>query len=228
MPNIRQQEAAALRAASSRLSKKQEQLVYGTLIGDSTIRRYPGSGNCYVKSGHGEKQKDYLSYKKSILSNFVLQNEITCLSQAKSTYGGENYYQFVTITHPLFNEIEKVFYRTLAGTRQKIIRYNILERLSAFGLLVWYLDDGTYVSPAKKHGTRIHFNTQNFDLASQKTIKQWFWKTYQIDAKIYEDKRCHKFYICIGADGTRKLMKLFQKFRKEIPVCMHYKIPASY
>ena len=193
-----------------KLTKTEEQLVVGGLLGDLSCRKTSTSKYPRLEGGHSQKQKNYLIWKTNLLKRLdcnIRKSKInTYLYQSKSFKSLEKYYNF--------------FYST--GT--KTINREILNLLDDFGLLIWYLDDGHYF----KRDKNINLYTNGFSYKEQLLIQTWFGEKYEFNPKIYETKDPKNypekswFYLHFNVEDSKKLISLFKKF--EVPNCMKYKL----
>ncbi|MBU0461325.1 MAG: hypothetical protein KJ574_01930, partial [Nanoarchaeota archaeon] len=162
----------ALRKESSKiretleLTSIEEQVIIGGLLGDLHCRKTRTSKNARLEGGHGLKQEEYMIWKKNILKrlNFTVRKskQDSWLYQSKS-FACLNKY------HHLF--YERGF---------KSINREVLGLLDTFGLLIWYLDDGTY----DRRDKSITIYTNCFKFKEQMMMKEWFASKFGIEPKI--------------------------------------------
>jgi hypothetical protein len=211
-------------------TEEQLQIVLGGLMGDSSISTRI-NGSCRLKMCHGEKQKDYLEFKKKKLETFFLQESPTIDSSnsnnSKSfSFGSLNSYHYNSIVHQDFTDIKGLFYRNEKGKKRKYINMNILNKLDRLGMLIWYLDDGCFHHYPKKSSYIMYLSTCKYSLSEHETIKKWFWHKWKIESKIRFDNTNKCYYLHFLKKGMVSFNDLFLKpFKKEVPVCMHYKFP---
>jgi hypothetical protein len=100
-----------------------------------------------------------------------------------------------------------------------------LMKLDDFGLLIWFLDDGTLITNPQS-GLSARFATNCFSLSEHKTIKKWFWKVFKIEVVIspHLHKKKTTYFLRLNSNNTKNLMSLFSEFYYEIPECMRYKL----
>ena len=120
------------------LNHDQLQVVYGSILGDGSLRKLK-EGCTQLRIGHGFEQKEYAIWKKEIISNVV------------SYVGdGKNKYSFDTI--PMY-ELNRLNYKTKYGKNKFChIPEEIINNLDILGLTIWYLDDGNFSGSYKKYG----------------------------------------------------------------------------
>ena len=109
--------------------------------------------------------------------------------------------------------------------KYKISR-ELLYQLKPIGILVWYLDDGTFTYPC------LEFCTDSYNLETQHLFCQYFMDKHGIECyvkkiKNYYDKKVKYAYrIRFNVKNLKKLIILLQKeFKKyRLPKSMYYKI----
>lgn len=135
--------------ASFTLSEIQRSVLFGTLLGDGSLKRRGNYHRLHIK--HSEKQISFVRYKYNIFSN-ITNMKINSFSQEVN---GKQYRfsEFVTLTHPEFTKVYQKFY----PKGKKRVNNKVVEDFSnPLGLAVWYMDDGS----ADYAG--LSFNTQCF------------------------------------------------------------------
>lgn len=206
------------------LTAEQLQIVYGTLLGDSSIQER-NFGRCRLKMCHGMKQKDYLEFKKEKLKPFVIQTSAS-MCESNGFAGALPSFHYNSITHQDFANLYGLFYIKSKGKKRKYINMNILNRLEPTAILYWFLDDGCYKYQPKKSTHICFLSTQCFTLQEHKMLKKWFWRKWRIETVISYDK-IHKAYILrFKKKALENFNKLFLKpFKHFVPSCLHYKFP---
>lgn len=198
------------------LSEMQTGLCIGTLLGDASMF-VKTNGARGMQMCHCEKQKEYLEWKKEKLKPFFIAEK----PSSYQSHGYENSqmsYNYRSIVHQDFTNIYGVMYRNVSGKRKKYVTRRVLNMLNDIGLLVWFLDDGCIT---KDREARIA--TNGFSEQEQHTIKKWFFQKYGIDATISFNGNNKSYFLRFRVAETNKLLKIFDKFKDEIPECMLYK-----
>ena len=178
-------------------------MILGGLLGDIHCRiKKPKSINANIEWVHGNNQLEY-SYWKSILLKRLQFNirktKLNTLHFASKNFKCLNYY------HCLFY-----------SNARKIINKQILNKLDKFGLLIWYLDDGSY----HKRDKTAKLYTNCFTLFEQKLMQKWFKNKWGIKCNIQRAREA-EYVLYFPASETRKLISLLMEF--DIPECMKYK-----
>ncbi len=107
----------------------QVQVILGSLLGDARIEGEAGERRMRVV--HGIADADYAWWKYDRLGAFAAHAPVPC----GGTLG------FVTIAHPLFDDLAP-FFSTRVGTTYVGARGLVRELLAPLGLAVWMTDRG--------------------------------------------------------------------------------------
>jgi hypothetical protein len=180
------------------------------MLGDGCVSKQSSNLRNYrFVEGHGLKQKEYVFWKANLLSIFKPRVVIN-----KSA-------ELICKTHPIFTEFRSGFYLPQESNKS-IIPINLIENLDLFGLMIWYLDDG---SLGKK--------SWNLSIG----VKGWKQDCIDEFVKMLNEKFSISSYVyeCKHYAGTNKVVKIPHKDRKildkwrelavvaETPPCMMYK-----
>lgn len=209
------------------LTKYQEQMIYGSLLGDMSIYRNKPKGKILkngtssrLKCVHGEKQKDYLVFKQNILEKFVKTPLKDNSHVGFEGYGSIKTSRFSTITDRCFSSI----YENVIVDGKKTINQKWMDKLDWISIAFWYMDDGScnkyYVKTKNKYNRAVSFHTQCFSLEEHKIIQDFF-LSKGIKTSIVKDKRCDSYFLNVSTEGTEKL---FNNISKYIPDSMRYKL----
>jgi len=212
-----------LRKNLPHLTEKQKQLCYGGLLGDSSINVKP-NGNCRIQTSHCKKQLEYLKYKNKLILPFT--TEVITEDKNISSFGGETSYHASTIVHQVFTDMYGLFYRKEKGIKRRYINRKILNAISEFAILIWFLDDGYYKYDIIKKCHILRIYSCCYSLSEHKVLKKWFMQRWGIEAIINFDKTHNKYSFRFNKTGIVLFYKKFlEPFINEIPECMNYKIP---
>ena len=119
------------------LSRKQEQILVGTLLGDAHLEK--NGTNVRLRIDHKESQKDYLKWKQSEFKNLPCGE--SRLVSGFDRRNGKTYrhWHFSTYSLKIFNSYRRIFYKD----KIKIVPRNIMKLMySPLSLAVWFMDDG--------------------------------------------------------------------------------------
>jgi hypothetical protein len=127
-----------------------------------------------METVHAKRNTDYLEWKKSLLD---LPGEIRPKNQYRKGKLIESSRWYVPVTARL-NNLYEDFYKD----GKKIVRESILNRLTQYGLAIWYMDDGHLEFRRNHQLHRIILSTQGFDDCSNQTIIKWLAEKLDIKA----------------------------------------------
>jgi len=119
------------------LTDDQWQVVLGGSLGDGSLRRV-GTHAAMFRVGHGEAQKDYLRWKHAML--YPLAGSIGPTGRG---------FGFDTLAMPSLAELRDHYY---AADGRRTVTQQVLDRLDARGLAVWYGDDGSFTGAHARRG----------------------------------------------------------------------------
>lgn len=140
-----------------------KQFMLGSLLGDGSIpKNSKGAKEFRMTLGHSEKQLDYLKWKVSFLESYRLATGTITKVVSKSTryLTGECIsFHMKSKSNPYFSKYREIFYK------EKKILPSIISELDAFGLSIWYMDDGyiTKIPYKNKHRFIYKFSTDSFN-----------------------------------------------------------------
>lgn len=182
------------------------QIVYGSILGDGSIRSV--SEKCsQLRIDHGIEQDEYAKWKQEILGNLV--------SHIENENNGSKFNRYAFDTIPLY-ELNRLEYRT-QNIEKCIIPKEVAENINLLGLTVWYLDDGNFSGHYKKWGNgRSYISCIKF---SNREIMLPFFNSLGLYPTIQD-----KGFI-FDSDNTKKFHSLICKY---VPACMEYKLHPNY
>ena len=190
----------ARKARSVPLNRIQRDLVIGSLLGDGYLM--PSTAGCCFRVSHGSQQADYVDWKFGLLGSYVRTPPRWC---------GGSYY-FRTVTHPDLSELRRLFY---VDGSTKNVPMDLLEReLTAFGLTVWFMDDGAL------DRRQVRINSQGFSEFENAALIRFLRAKFGIEARLNRDK--DRFRLRIGDAGVERFRELVEPYL--IPT-MLYKLP---
>ena len=188
------------------LNPLQEDIIIGSLIGDANARKRWSL--TYFRCGHSEKQKKYLEWKYNHFTEFIHSPIHINIKKDRIPM-----YEFQTLSHPIFNFYNKLFYKN--GRKQ--ITKEVLNKLNPRSLAFWVCDDGSYCNTLHY----IILCTNSFTHEEHILMKEFFNKKWGLDPTIgFRDGKY--YYLRFTVKDTKKLISIIQKF---IPIKeMLYKI----
>ena len=117
------------------LSDRQRDILVGSLLGDANV--HLKGKECRVFFKHSAHQLPLLAWKRQVFDGITGM----AINRFGQKVKGKEYQfaQFVTLTHPAFTELRRIFYRK----KRKVIPKSIDTLLThPISLAVWLMDDG--------------------------------------------------------------------------------------
>ena len=200
------------------LTKEENDILIGSLLGDGCLRIM---GRCKFPAfsvSHSEGQKDYVFWKHEKLKKWIKtppwrEERVYHKDRSRKTFS----WRFQTLSNEVFSDMYNTFYKN----GKKIIPENIelLLKDSPLALAVWFMDDGN------KNHQAVFLNTQSFSLDEQQKLCQMLFKIYGFEATINKhgkSKGIELYRIRINTESTRKLKTVVKNYL--LPQ-FYYKIP---
>jgi len=191
------------RNATQKLSQKQKEYVYGSLLGDGSIKfgGRKGNKNAFFAIDQSERHKQYVKFQYYIMKEFVNR---AIKSRVDKRPNRQNIYYFRTISHPIFTRLYKEIY----PSNIKTISSRWLKRLTPFSLAIWHMDDGSVTQST--HMLRI--STESFSHKELLVMKNFLKKKWDILPKIYPSSRKHKYILVFNAKERNKFFSLIEPY----------------
>lgn len=195
------------------LDFKQEQFLYGGLLGDSSIsKQIANKRNCHLAINHSLDQCEYANFKYSLMKEYV---RTTPKISKNGGWGGE-LIRFNTLSYPCFTRAREICYRN----GRKTLNIKWLSKIAdAFALSIWYMDDGS-LSP--NGSMTIH--TQSFSFEENQMLQDWLAERWNIRPQLIQDKRIAAHYLIFRAQERDKFFALI---KPHIIPSMAYKVTSE-
>jgi len=209
------------------LNPTQEQIVYGSFLGDgciSTEKRSSAKGGSHrLVLTQGYKQLDYLNLKNQTLGEFSRDT-----ISYKTGYGSLAY---KAVSKPIVDLIGLVQenYSIIEGERfrRKRITTNLLNKLDWLGLAVWYLDDGSRAASKEdnikntNYFSRANFAVHAFLDEDLDMLQDYFTKLGLGTTRV-KNKNGYNIQI-----NSKSSVEFFEKIAPYVPTSMDYKLPQA-
>lgn len=137
------------------LKDSQKQILYGTVLGGSSIIKPERGKNCYLAMR--DNNNLWLQYKIEILKDFFKIDQNT-IKKDKNTY------RCYSIAYPTFNDIYEIYYKEGIKT----ITHEMLEILTDDAWMTWFVDAG------RKSKRKAYLRTHKFGEEGTKIIVDYF------------------------------------------------------
>jgi hypothetical protein len=209
------------------------QILLGNFYGDGNYQRNLKYENAtYILNKHSSKQNDYVKWLEYLYQNM---NIYKFSSYNKINNGGflnGNLISYVAAKPPIINYFESSIFLDI--NRNKVITYEGLLQLHSFGLLLWFLDDGSLSININNNGSKreARLSTQCYSYEEHKIIKKYFDIIWNIQVRIGGQihKYTNKYYyrIDIYAKQFKKLFDIIRPYLNLLPLSMKYKFNMKY
>jgi uracil-DNA glycosylase family 4 len=201
------------------LSDIQLQLILGSGLGDGSIvlnKKNNKAKNAYFVVTHGEKQEQYIKWKRKILNNISDDVKKKNNNKGFSRKDGISY-AFHTKSLPEITPLRRQLY---SRNGKKIITETYLNKLEPLALAVWYMDDGSV------YKTNMNLHIAGYSETSCEKIIEYFAKKYEIYFRLERDSFNKPRTLHLGKKaGGYKFCELIAPY---IHDDLKYKIPKYY
>lgn len=193
------------------MDKRKRGILYGLALGDGGIYLSKDQSNKTARLviGHGPKQKEYLEYKKQLVTS-VLGGKPPSIYTYKSfnkkvgkKYTNHQLYK----NHKYFRQMHRVLYPNNKKTYTK----KLLSYLTDQSLALWFMDDGCgsvcYNKVKKPCGCMTRLSTY-CSREEACLLKDWFLEKYDIDPRFDVDRRNNKFSLRFNTKESKKFVSI--------------------
>lgn len=179
-------------------------IVYGSLLGDSHAeRRINGNGTriCFYQEA---KQKEYLLYLHSLVSQIGYTNESIPKIHTRLAKKGEirQVIRFNTFTYQSLNSIHDVWYNN--GIKR--VPNNIIDYLSPLCLAIWVIDDGGRIGKAFK------FATNSFTYGECHLLSSALLERYNIKSSVQSAGVENQYVVYVLKESIIELRKIVRPY----------------
>lgn len=200
---------------------KIDQLIYGSLLGDGCIIKHSKPGYFRFAEGHAEKQKDYLVWKRGMFPFYSSLSEDRKLKAWR------------LISRPI-KELQ-AFYEL---KYERIEPLELIDKLDLFGLLIWFLDDGSmgYNSGSLYATLCISgFGGRILEKECVERVAVLLRNKFGLNFKVCAPKPRvttfshgvvgnQMFSLNLNSKETEKFLRMMSEFVEDVPQCMLYKL----
>lgn len=195
-----------------KITKENEEIIIGTVLGDSTILKAKTDKYSKIECSHGKSQYEYNKWKSNKLSN--LKSKIKkYIRKTPNTKTGKYYeYNHMYLSNNrYFDYYHNLFYKN----KKKIINEEIMKKYTNLSLAIHFMDDG--FNDRKDY----YLSTDCFDNKSLEIFQKFLLKKFNICTSINKYKK-----IRILSESRHIFESLIYYYVIQIP-CMHYKLLTS-
>lgn len=198
------------------LSQDEQQIIYGGLLGDATLRKNQNS----IRFCQSIKQEEYLRWKYSFFNGNVSDITIQNYKEGWSTIA----FSLKNTDHKLDKFYHDIRKKITDKNGNKKITDEYLRLLTPLGIAIWWMDDGCLsIHKGNRYGKLC---THCFSYEEHLIIQKYFKETWDIDVDIKLEKQ--KYYFCrINVHNLKKLIRIIYPYVTQVP-SMIYKIDLNY
>lgn len=189
-------------------TEEEFQVILGSLLGDGSLSKMYDNGGTIFKVTHCVKQKEYISYKHSLLKNN--SSELKCYQFRDERRKNPDYLEYTFYTKSS-NSLNAMYFNWYHPN--KVVCKEDLYRIEPLGLAIWYMDDGYKCKPYG--GCMIC--TNSFSRNDLLIIQQMFKGKFDIEVTLNNQNNM----VYIPSEEYFKFKKLIEPF---IIPSMKYKI----
>lgn len=183
----------------------------GSVLGDGRVGVL-NSGSLRYSFTQSSKHRDYFDVVKGILGDLYCSERV-----GKSGYGGKD---ILSITSRVCDTFKDIFSSLFVDSKKKITR-EYLDSLTPLSIAVWYMDDGSLNHSYGKEKS-ISLSTHAYSKEENETIIEYFKDVYDIQFKLYYDKRCGRY--SIGASCMEDRHKFLELVSPYVIDLFQYKL----
>jgi biotin operon repressor len=196
------------------LNETQTQIILGSLLGDAMIEHRWANG--IFKETHSIQQLAYLEWKMNILRP-ALGGHMHYRKRRRGNGPLLDYAVYSSLARPQLNPFYEMFY----GSTKKNLALQILDRLRALGLAVWFCDDGTNL-----HKCACDICTQGFSYEENELMANWFFTRMLIKVEVRSKKTPHgiRYLLHFPRKSAERFFQIINPFVHE---SMRYKITLT-
>ncbi len=206
--------STSLAGVCEELSYAQQQVLYGSLLGDAHI---PPCG--HYSEIHCLAQRGYLRFKQRMFGALS-----SSWYESIDHSGGSSRVKvrFRTKNHAVFHAARAEFYRD--GVKR--IQKKSLDKLDDFGLAIWFMDDGSASRRPGKNTARVSLHSEGFtraevDLLRAQLHSRWGLQTYLSRRHAKYKDRDLGWVICLSGEQAERLLDIVSPY---IHPSMQYKL----
>lgn len=203
--------------------------VFGMLLGDGHLQKNKGGERRHLVIEHGYKQNAYAKYKARFLAEHS-DNVTVKTKTVKMSF--DPTYKVVVVRAKLKGNVLRhlnKFDRIYVDNDKKIASKYVMRRITAMGLMFWFMDDGTSSIVRNSAGalTRtFRLCTYGFDDSSKERISVCLRDRFGVDSRIIKvgNYTVHN----LGVKGMKQLIEVVRPHLSMVPKSMRYKFSMDY
>ena len=183
------------------LSKKQEAIIIGTLLGDGCLER--NGKYVRLRLEHGISQGEYLLWKYRELKNVITGKVMRVNAFHKKNNKNYESLRIYTYSHGVFEKFWHIFYKN----RKKFVPLNISELLNTpLALAVWFMDDGY----KRNDCNAFRLNSEAFNKQEQIKLCRMLKNNFGIDVTLHKKGKFWNIYV--PQKSAKKFVEIVKPF----------------
>jgi len=196
--------------------------IIGMILGDGSLSRLE-KDRLNSRLSVTSVNKDYLDWKLNMMEHLT-KVRINETSYEKTHPTWQTLYKATSMQHPSYTKLRMRMYHEEGRT----IDTHIMKALTPLGVLLWYLDDGSYEE--KKTIMAIYSNAYSYsdNMLMAKCMNDNFGLRFNVYQKFSkrEGKRYSHLHLA-GKDRLKFYEDIIEPFIGKIPNSMMYKVPEK-
>lgn len=201
-------------------NKEQEQLIFGSMLGDACLCRSVMKSNKTGKSieiyklhfAHSIKQLKYLKHKRAVIGGCKIGTR-------KSAYG--SIIKYFAFSHtPTLRKYAEIFHDK--NHNKKRVSSEWIKKIDWPALAYWYMDDGCLIMAKNKYFS-IRFHTESYSRA-ELVLLQDMLVQFGLDTKLIRSPNPNPDERIIASKHKYEVIKFLRKLTPWIVPSMKYKI----
>lgn len=189
-----------------------KQFMLGSMLGDGYLTKIPKNTkqNSKLSIAHKKDHYDYIKFKYDLLNKYELVTKLSYNKIYNSRYkqGYIEEYRFKSKSHPYFTKYRNSFYPE--GLK---VLPNAIQKLSDFGLAVWYMDDGNVTNVG------ANIATNSFSSEELAFVQDTLLTNFNLTTTLQKCSGSYKLYI------SKKVFPYFKEIvNPHIVPIMQYKL----
>jgi hypothetical protein len=189
------------------LTKRQQEIIAGTLLGDGHLETQDGGKTYRLKIEHCDAQREYLEWFYQEFKSWTPSKPYI------KTKNGKVYVGVRTYSHKAFTSFGKIFYQE----GRKVIPKIIEKLLTPLSLAIWFMDDGSLKSV--RHRTFV-IHTLGYDRSELENVQKILLKKFGLLTSLHSQKGKY-WRLYIQSQSAEKFKKLIEQY---ILPSMRYKL----
>ena len=205
-----------------------QDIVYASILGDGHLRKDRLRGDARLCLGHGEAQEGYLRWKVDLISPFFggkVKN---------STRPERPDIPFFRYDSHVREELTDIYYNLFKKKGDEGYKVNLrlkwLNRFTALGLMVWFLDDG-HLHPRDRE---IVIGVHSLGEANIAKLRQYLKSAWDLDTRVEMSKQTrnkkvtYHARLCFSVNQSKKFIRAIMPLIPRECKSLLYKISMVY